>query len=333
MLSLAGGGAWTRLNAQGNVAPFRAGHGAVYYAARDRMVSLFGYNTLSGYDNRVWTFSPVAADLGSWSSQILVGSPHGRSGVGMALDAARDRVLVFGGGYRGRKDGYLGNYYLNDTWWLELGTPQWSPLEPAPPLPRGVSAATAILDPVRDRAVLFGGMDDASASSDVWALALPNGTAWEALSPSGAAPPPRSTHSAVFDSRRYRMVIFGGSNGGTVLSDTWVLDWQACGAVSVPQKLRGALPLVSGARVRPVPAPGPATVDFVLGREADAELQVFDLAGRRVHSSPTARMAPGAQQLVWSPAPDTRSGVYHYVLIVRAGAERARARGVIVRTR
>ena len=127
--------------------------------------------------------------------------------------------------------------------------------------------------------------------------------------------------------------MFGGREGETVLSDTWVLDWQGCSAVGVPQDARGALPLVSGARARPVPASGPTAVDFVLGREAEAELMVFDLAGRRVHSSPPTRMAPGAQQLMWSPSPDTRSGVYHYVLTVRAGSENARARGVIVRTR
>ena len=332
-LSLAGGGVWTRLNAQDSVPPVRASHRAVYDVARDRMVTLFGADIL------VWTFSPLAADLGDWSSQFLSNSPHGRSGPGMVLDAARDRVLVFGGGYRGRRDGYLGNYYLNDTWWLELGSPQWAPLQPAPPLPRAVYGSTAILDPVRDRVVLFGGADDASASADVWTLALPNGTAWEAANPSGAPPAPRNVHVAVYDPRRDRMVVFGGCtsclgcSGVTVLSDTWVLDWQGCGAVAVPPESRGGLPLVSGARVRPVPAAGPATVDFVLGRDADAELQVFDLAGRRVHTSPATRMASGSRQLVWAPSPGTRSGIYRYVLTVRAGSERARASGVIVRTR
>jgi len=331
-LSLAGNGVWTRLDAQANDTPALTGHRAVYDVPRDRMVTVFGYEPVRGYDSSVWTFSPLGADVGSWSNQWFAG-PHGRTGPGAALDAARERMLMVGGYYRGLQNHFLSNIYLKDAWWLDLHTPEWVALQSAPPLPRGVYGPSAIVDAARDRVVLFGGSDDSGASADVLALALTNGTSWETLTPGGVSPPPRNSHSAVYGSRRDRMVVFGGCSGTAALNDTWILAWPGCAAVGVPQDARGELPLLSGARVRPLPAAGAAMVDFALGRGAYVELQVFDLAGRRVYASAPARTASGPGQLVWDPSPDTRSGIYHYVLSVRDGTERARASGVIVRTR
>src|SRR5262245_17189818 len=62
--------------------------------------------------------------------------------------------------------------------------PAWSAL--APP---GESAAryysAAIYDPVRDRMVVFGGIDGLGPHNDVWALSLSGDPAWSALTPVG----------------------------------------------------------------------------------------------------------------------------------------------------
>lgn len=40
----------------------------------------------------------------------------------------------------------------------------------------------------------------------------------------GLGPPPRTTHVMTYDSRRDRVVLFGGAGGGEGLGDTWEFD-------------------------------------------------------------------------------------------------------------
>ncbi len=91
-----------------------------------------------------------------------------------------------------------------------------------PPWPDVRSLHTAIYDPVRDRMIVFAG-SDGSSRNDVWALDLAGTPAWSALRPTGALPPGRSYHTAIYDPVRDRMVIFAGYDG-TYRSDIWALD-------------------------------------------------------------------------------------------------------------
>jgi hypothetical protein len=78
-------------------------------------------------------------------------------------------------------------------------------------------------------------------TSEVWVLSLADGSdgtpVWTKLSPSGAAPVPRSDHTAVYDAPRNRMIVFGGwSYSGatqTYYNDVWVL-LRANGVDGVP---------------------------------------------------------------------------------------------------
>jgi hypothetical protein len=73
--------------------------------------------------------------------------------------------------------------------------------------------------------ILFGGTDSLSGSSDndVWSLDLASMT-WTHLLPTGTLPPGRYQHTAVYDSRRERMLVLGGQVISGDARDVWSLD-------------------------------------------------------------------------------------------------------------
>ncbi len=99
-----------------------------------------------------------------------------------------------------------------------VGTP-WSPL---PPPARWVHST--IYDPIRDRLIVFGGQGYSGSSNEVWALALSGIPRWTRLLPSGPEPPPRGFHTAIYDSVRDRMIVFGGDDGAP-RNDVWALSF------------------------------------------------------------------------------------------------------------
>ncbi len=77
------------------------------------------------------------------------------------------------------------------------------------------------------RTVLFGGATPADAGtaiaydlSDTWEWV---GDHWVQRFPAHT-PPGRSNYSMVYDTARFRTVIFGGKSGVTNLNDTWAYD-------------------------------------------------------------------------------------------------------------
>jgi hypothetical protein len=87
------------------------------------------------------------------------------------------------------------------------------------PPPR--SSASIAYDSSRQRVVLFGGYDGASANNylgDTWEW---DGNSWTQRMPT-TSPPPRSEHALAYDAVRQRLVLFGGLGGsGIYFADTW----------------------------------------------------------------------------------------------------------------
>ncbi|MBN2371451.1 MAG: VCBS repeat-containing protein, partial [Vicinamibacteria bacterium] len=166
----------------------------------------------------------------------LPDAPVARSGHAAALDAAGNRLIVFGG-----EDGPA---KLNDVWVLDgasgVVTPAWRKLEAAgaPPSPR--ADASAVFDPDTKRLIVFGGFSQNGApQNDAWILQGASGAdaaQWMQATASGTPPTPRSGHAAAFDVSAQRMVVFGGlaANATTgarwALNDSWLLtealQWQ-----------------------------------------------------------------------------------------------------------
>jgi hypothetical protein len=90
--------------------------------------------------------------------------------------------------------------------------------------PPELRESPSIYDPVRESMLFFGGTADNGGSSNaLWELSLAGVPTWSQLVTTGTPPPARSTHSLLYDSRRERMLVFGGADAIT-RNDFWVLD-------------------------------------------------------------------------------------------------------------
>lgn len=145
-------------------------------------------------------------------------TPGVRNAHGLAFDAQRSRVVLFGGADV--------SAVRSDTW--EYDGRGWRPVAHAGPGPRTFPAMT--YDAARRRTLLFGGnrvlfgteADTATFLADTWTW---DGAAWTRHDVAG--PPPRAEAVLAFDHRRGRAVLFGGYHrvaGEMVrLGDTW--EW------------------------------------------------------------------------------------------------------------
>lgn len=136
----------------------------------------------------------------------------------MAYDAARGRIMLFGGSD--------GSVYLLDTWQFD-GVTWTQVMSRNVPSPR-MDAALAY-DAARNLAVLFGGRAHPNSPfGDTWEF---DGSNWARVATSG--PAARFNAGMAYDFVRGRIVLFGGlSSGGTgtLFGDTWEFD----GAIWTP---------------------------------------------------------------------------------------------------
>jgi hypothetical protein len=175
----------------------------------------------------------IATDDGAWTA---FSPPSARAGHTAIYDPVRDRMVVFGG-----YDANEGN--RNDVWALSLsGSLAWSEITPAGSLPSARAYHTAIYDPVRDRMVVFGGLDGGGTRlSDVWALSLSGSPAWSEITPPGSSSSARWGHTAIYDPVRDRMVVFGGNGGGNDVWEFWLAGspgWGVLAPVGSPPSAR-----------------------------------------------------------------------------------------------
>lgn len=135
-------------------------------------------------------------------------------------DAAHARTLIYGGYDNGNAQAGLWELTFADTL-------AWRLLSPAGPAPPARFSHTATHVPDLGQMVVFGGTTGGLAVlDDVWTLALDGAPTWmQAPVAPGPAPEARLYHTAVYDSRRQRIVVFGGQVGsGLVRGDVWALQ-------------------------------------------------------------------------------------------------------------
>ncbi len=248
VLTLAGTPTWSLLPTTGAPTTSEAILGLVHDAARDRAL-------IAGAFGGVWAM-PLSGPA-QWTKLSAPPFPPGnRSDVPVVHDTQGDRLLISGG--VGFNDTWGFNLQTN-LWSLVhpggtipamtghsaivvpamdamlafgLSVPWSFPLDGLAPTPLTVTgtgpAATtsqaAILDPLRQRAVVFTNKNVVGQLPVVYTLSLTGTPTWATISTLGTPPSPRTGAQAVYDPVHDRMIVFGDFGPGNVpLLDVWAL--------------------------------------------------------------------------------------------------------------
>src|SRR5438094_827110 len=167
---------------------------------RSRMSALLAAATVAGTIAAVVRVTPAVA--------TALTPPSARDFMGMAYDAARNQVVLFGGGDPRN---------FADTWtWDGV---DWTQRTPAHS-PSGRRGMGMTYDAARAQVVMFGGYNGGFLA-DTWTW---DGTDWTQRTPAHA-PPARFGMGMTYDAARSQVVLFGGITGPAgSLGDTWTWD-------------------------------------------------------------------------------------------------------------
>jgi len=248
-------------------------------------------------------------------------APASRAWASAVYDAPRDRMIVFGGAIAGLAQ--------DDVWQLTLGEPpRWSRLAPTGDAPGSRQRHAAVYDIARRRMVVWGGYtsDDQVLTDEpgVWALSLDGDPVWTKLQARETEPPVATSPVAVFDVRRDRMVVYGGTAlFDDLLPNLAALEFGGAGATAW---IEGAIALADGVHLLWQTAANPGTpvtiekrIDIV-GREPRTTIdpvigQWYPLAATDVDSDGS---------VAWRDPSVGAGGAYSYRLVL-AGAATAEA--------
>jgi hypothetical protein len=137
--------------------------------------------------------------------------PSNRQNHAMVYDAARGVTVLFGG-YRG------GVGFNGETW--EWDGKSWTQVTVNGPSPDARGNFGFVYDPVRQKAVLFGGFNSV-AYGDTWEYDSASDT-WTQLFPANV-PPARFNHAMAYDEARSEIIMHGGFSSSRY-GDTWSFD-------------------------------------------------------------------------------------------------------------
>jgi hypothetical protein len=184
----------------------RVGHVMAFDEARNKLLLFGGIGAEGGLPRgdrgSTWTWD------GSTWTRVATAGPAPRYLASMVYDAARQRVVLFGG-----QSGVFPNgTVLGDTW-------EWDGTAWAQKATTGPSARfhyTLAYDRVRQRVVVYGGFIPPNTQlRDIWEW---NGTTWTQSSVSGADGIPVA---AMYDEVGNVMAFYSTTSSGAVVMDTW----------------------------------------------------------------------------------------------------------------
>jgi hypothetical protein len=137
-----------------------------------------------------------------------------------------------------------------------------------------------------------------------------------------------------YDPVRGRAILFGGTDGGHVLNDTWALEWPGPLGAAAPAEIEPAVP----GRVRPLvftvhaiapnPTRGAFAVDLTLPGAREAELTVFDVHGALVQRADLGSLPAGRHWIPIGKREVLSPGIY--LVQVRCGAEIRALKAVVL---
>ena len=196
------GANWTQIITPGPTP--RIAFGMAYDACNNSCVLYGGYVDGGSNYNETWVYD------GTWTQKTSSTNPGYRNfiGSGMAYDAARQQVILFGGQYAS-----AGN---SDTWAWDGN--DWSKVSSGTPQPRWYHAIA--YHSGLQKVFMYGGADLSARNDELWAW---DGSTWEYKTEKG--PQILFAHSMVYDSNRNKLIVFGGLTDGNpswaYLNETW----------------------------------------------------------------------------------------------------------------
>lgn len=203
---------WTDLDPAGDTPSPRDSFSMVYDQINQKIILFGGWSDETGaHLNDTWAYDPAA---NTWTNLNPTGDiPAVRGSHTMAYDPDDGKILLFGG--------VDGNAYFSDTWAYDALANIWTNLGPTGETPAGRAGHRMAYDPTSGTTILFGGWDGATYFNDTWAFNVASNT-WTNLSPIGAAPSARDSHSLVYNAATDELILFGGLVGGASdAQDTW----------------------------------------------------------------------------------------------------------------
>jgi hypothetical protein len=311
-LSLSGVPTWTRRFPGGLAPSGKFFPTAILDPVRGRMVMFGGLNG-SGTLGLTWQLS--LSEPMTWAPVNASDPPSDRYAASAIYDAARDRMVVFGGNIS------------NQVYALQFSSPPfWTLLAEGGPMARG--DASAVYDAARQRMVVFGGYNYLTYPSDVWAYDLAAG-GWTELHPDGPIPAGRANAAALYDPIRDRMLVVGGAIFSTSHAYNDVLSLQWSGALGVGPGAGAAM--IALAPARPNPARDGVDIPFTLAGGGRARVRLYDVSGRLVRQLADGELPAGPNLIRWDRR-DARGEIAPaglYLVELRAGKDRL-ARRVVV---
>ena len=203
---------WEEVQATGLKPAARFGHTLLHDAARRRLI-VFG-GQAGGFFSDVWAFN---IDAGAWQQLAAnEAGPSDRYGHSAILDEARGRMVI--------SHGFTDAGRFDDTWAFDLASNRWSNITPTGTRPLKRCLHHAVYDPANSQMLLYGGCASGFGPcplGDLWSFDL-NANRWTERT-AATRPPARQHFGISFDRVRARLLLYGGSGGGT-LNDTWVWD-------------------------------------------------------------------------------------------------------------
>jgi len=204
------GVSWTQITVKGPIPPARHGHGMAYDPIRKNIVMFGGYIGSNKYLGDTWTYDDTTS---KWIQMNPSNAPSARSNFSMVFDPTRGKTLLFGG--------FNNSGSLCELW--EWDGTNWARVPQTTPWPPHRYSCAFGYDPVQRSMVLFGGVYMSSGNhyrNDTWRLSGRN--TWTSLTISGPCPSARGYASMVYDTRRARFVLYGGTIINTSsFDDTW----------------------------------------------------------------------------------------------------------------
>lgn len=189
------------------------GHSAIYDPLGQRMI-IYGGAANPLYEDRddIWALDLTLGNE-SWYEIIPEGDqPSARFLHSAIYDSQEHRMIIFGG---------LNDYYLNDTWALDLtqGEEEWTQLNTTGDIPDVNWGHEVIYDSKRHQMIVVGGLND---TQDVYALDLDT-LVWTRMDPLEENPPSENDHNFLYATLRDRAILLTGNLDGPRSDDLYYL--------------------------------------------------------------------------------------------------------------